>query len=196
MKRDWKAEGKKYAIIAGRFQPFHEGHADLIQYALDQGLVPVVMICDITKSKRNPLTVAQRKSYIQCRFPQIIDSHIGVWQSNAKLGQEAREDVNRFIQSVQSIAPLDECIMFHLEKGVDIRDQLLDGRRHLDIQYGVLLNKPFTPLDGEVLDESVFGRVYHASDIREDFTRHRGKMYPPNADAYEKDIKDKGTRGR
>lgn len=196
MQRDWKAEGKKFAVIAGRFQPFHEGHADLVEYAIALGLEPIIMIADIPSSNRNPLTVEQRVKLIKTRFPQIPDAHFGTWQPTTKIGEEARGDVDGFIMSLQKISPTNECVMLHIAKGVDMRDQLLDGKVYAHTQYGVLLNRPHTELDGEVLDDAAFSRVLHASNIRRDFQRHRGDMYPANAIEYERMIAQSRTTER
>lgn len=70
----------KRAIFPGRFQPFHEGHASIVQSLLDEGLEVTIMIRDTELNAHNPYTFEQRRDQIYTKFPitnmltvQVVD---------------------------------------------------------------------------------------------------------------------------
>ena len=58
----------KYSLVIGRFQPFHDGHAALIDSVLAGGKTPLVAIMDTEIDAVNPYTVDQRKKMISERY--------------------------------------------------------------------------------------------------------------------------------
>lgn len=58
-------ESKKYAIFIGRFQPYHNGHTDLVQQKLDQGVPALIMVRDIKPDAKNPFTTEQTMNMIK-----------------------------------------------------------------------------------------------------------------------------------
>lgn len=68
---------KKYAVIIGRFQPFHAGHQYLIDHAKEQGLIPVVLIGSANKTNdKNPFSVHQRHTMIRLANPGLRQSFL------------------------------------------------------------------------------------------------------------------------
>ena len=73
MKNDYKKVGK-YGLFIGRLQPFHKGHAEIINEILLAGLIPIVVLGssnDARDKLKNPLTYAQRKELIRLVFPNV-----------------------------------------------------------------------------------------------------------------------------
>lgn len=52
----------------GRWQPFHKGHKELVQTALNRGKNACIAIRDTKISKDNPYTVKERKKMIHKAF--------------------------------------------------------------------------------------------------------------------------------
>lgn len=67
------ALGKK-SLIIGRFQPFHEGHAFLIQDAYDRGRLPIVAIRDTPFDSDNPFSIHERRMMIHHRFGDFVET--------------------------------------------------------------------------------------------------------------------------
>jgi len=59
---------KVYSFFIGRWQPFHKGHKELIQTALDRGKDVLIGIRDTQISKENPYTTKERKKMILKAF--------------------------------------------------------------------------------------------------------------------------------
>ncbi len=55
----------KASLFIGRWQPFHDGHKELIETVLKQGKPVVIAIRDTEISKKNPYTVTERWTRIQ-----------------------------------------------------------------------------------------------------------------------------------
>lgn len=56
---------KKRAIFIGRYQPYHQGHIELVKQKLDQGIPALIMVRDIEPDEKNPFTTEQTVSMIQ-----------------------------------------------------------------------------------------------------------------------------------
>jgi len=56
---------KKRAIFIGRFQPYHQGHIELVKQKLDQGIPALIMVRDIEPDEKNPFTTEQTVKMIQ-----------------------------------------------------------------------------------------------------------------------------------
>lgn len=48
--------GKQYAMVVGRFQPFHDGHKWLVNQCLEEGKNVLICIRDIKPDDKNPFT--------------------------------------------------------------------------------------------------------------------------------------------
>lgn len=62
---------KLNCLIPGRFQPFHRGHKELIQSAIDDGLNPIVLMRLTPKSETDPYSYEERYNMIKKEFPDI-----------------------------------------------------------------------------------------------------------------------------
>jgi len=65
---------KKYSMVLGRFQPFHEGHEELIRSILNEGKNVFVAIRDTEVDKDNPYTYEIRRHMIFDVFMDEIAS--------------------------------------------------------------------------------------------------------------------------
>jgi bifunctional NMN adenylyltransferase/nudix hydrolase len=66
----------KYGVLIGRFEPFHNGHLSLVQYALShvEELVIVLGSCNVARSIKNPWSAAERREMIlSCLSPSDAD---------------------------------------------------------------------------------------------------------------------------
>lgn len=61
------------SLIIGRFQPFHAGHAAIVQSVLDEGRVAVVAIRDTELSDSDPYSLRQRRTMIAKVFGWEIE---------------------------------------------------------------------------------------------------------------------------
>lgn len=55
----------KRAIFIGRYQPYHQGHIELVKQKLDQGIPALIMVRDIEPDEKNPFTTEQTVKMIQ-----------------------------------------------------------------------------------------------------------------------------------
>ena len=58
-------------LFIGRFQPFHPGHAAVIEKLQDQKRDVVVAVRDTPLNEDNPFTVDERLTLIRSKFPEI-----------------------------------------------------------------------------------------------------------------------------
>ena len=58
-------------LYPGRFQPFHAGHAAVIEQLQDEGLEVVIAIRDTPLSENDPFTLEERITLIRSKFSEI-----------------------------------------------------------------------------------------------------------------------------
>lgn len=58
-------ENKKYAVFIGKFQPYHNGHIELINQKLNQNVPVLIMVRDVVPDKKNPFTAEQSAAMIK-----------------------------------------------------------------------------------------------------------------------------------
>lgn len=63
-------------LVVGRFQPFHNGHRELIHHALERCGSVVVAIGSATEPQgpRNPFTAKERRQMVEAAFPREVAS--------------------------------------------------------------------------------------------------------------------------
>lgn len=59
------------SLYPGRFQPFHAGHAAMVQTLLDEGKEVVVGLRDTPIADTDPYTIEERTAMIHERFPDV-----------------------------------------------------------------------------------------------------------------------------
>lgn len=62
------------SFVVGRFQPFHNGHKDLIEKALERSIEVIVFIGSVQESRtnKNPYTFEERRAMILNLFPERV----------------------------------------------------------------------------------------------------------------------------
>jgi cytidyltransferase-like protein len=58
-------------LFVGRFQPFHPGHAAVIEKLQEEGRDVVVAVRDTPLNKENPFTIEQRLTFIRSKFDNV-----------------------------------------------------------------------------------------------------------------------------
>jgi cytidyltransferase-like protein len=87
----------KYALYPGRFQPFHEGHAAIVQTLLDEGKTVYIGLRNTPKSESDPYSLKERARFIRRYFPDrervkvMVLPDIGEIVYGRKVGYEIRE---------------------------------------------------------------------------------------------------------
>lgn len=63
-----------YLVFIGRFQPFHIGHKNVIDVALEKADNVIILIgsSNIARSHRNPFNFAERKMMIEYAYPEAL----------------------------------------------------------------------------------------------------------------------------
>ncbi len=70
---------KKYGLMIGRFQPLHAGHMATMNYLLDNGYSPIVVMGSSNRKRnvnRNPLNFEQRKALWELAYPSVKFSFV------------------------------------------------------------------------------------------------------------------------
>lgn len=57
--------GKKYSMVVGRFQPFHDGHRWLVNQCLEEGKNVLICIRDVEPDEKNPYTSTEVERQIR-----------------------------------------------------------------------------------------------------------------------------------
>lgn len=57
-----------YSLFIGRFQPFHDGHAAIVETLLGEGKNVLIAIRNTERSPENPYTAGERVETIRSRF--------------------------------------------------------------------------------------------------------------------------------
>ena len=68
----------RYALVIGRFQPFHNAHAELLQYAFASAQNVIIALGShrTAPNIKNPWTTAQREQMIRAAMPQAHASRV------------------------------------------------------------------------------------------------------------------------
>jgi adenylylsulfate kinase len=57
-----------YSLYPGRFQPFHQGHAAIVQGLLDEGKSVCIALRDTPKGDTDPYSIEERTAFIEKFF--------------------------------------------------------------------------------------------------------------------------------
>ncbi len=72
-----------YLVFIGRFQPFHNGHKNIIDAALEKADNVIVLVgsSNVARSHRNPFSFNERKEMIEMAYPEEIRDRLLVLPS-------------------------------------------------------------------------------------------------------------------
>lgn len=149
------------AVLIGRFQPFHEGHASLLRHAFDTAPVVVLVLgsAGSPRSPRNPFTATEREAMIRSSLDAADNSRLrvvgqrDVWDS----ARWAREVASRVRAASGGRTAL---VGFHKDASSAYLDLFPDWAARDVGRQGPL---DATPLRGRILSSAPWGEV--ASDL-------------------------------
>ena len=89
-----------YLIFIGRFQPFHNGHQKIIDYALKNANNVIVLVgsANSPRTIRNPFTFDERVSFIKSAFNKNENAQLNILPLNDIVYND-----NKWVQQVQNI---------------------------------------------------------------------------------------------
>lgn len=150
-----------YGIFLGRFQPFHNGHAKIINYIIKQNVKPIIMIGSTNKDRcldKNPLNFSQRKALIQTVFPTIPDKDIHSLEDN--------QNNTIWYQNFSSkiIYPKQNCCIYYHVKEKEKYDFTYQGITYPNSSYNLI----FKTEDWKCSQIKVDDMNIHASNIRKE----------------------------
>lgn len=64
----------QYAFVAGRFQPFHDGHKQMVQEILNEGKNVLIAIRNMPPDEKNPFTALEVRRNIQNEYEGLISA--------------------------------------------------------------------------------------------------------------------------
>jgi len=161
---------KPFALILGRFQPFHKGHEYLVYSALELGYEPIILLGSPNKNdKKNPLTFEERCKLIQMIFPEI-----------KIYGIEDYDNWDKWLANISSVIagipykPKEIKVLNHIKED-DKTDFSCNGIEYKNEHY----SKVFEQIGIDVLEVPEFNDgtdCIHATTIREDKTYARNHL--------------------
>jgi bifunctional NMN adenylyltransferase/nudix hydrolase len=180
-----------YALVVGRFQPYHNSHHELVKYALSLGETVLIVLGSAKSAPdiKNPFTPEQREKMIRACFPEDTQSRLKFFGVRDYPYHE-----NVWISEIQNI------VRNEIEEQIDLPIES-------DAMHNIELSKFKTCLVGHFKDETSYylklfpqwtfesfyhstneAKVIHATDIRALYLNYGNK---PNSS---KAIWDKITK--
>lgn len=106
--------GPLWGVLIGRFQPFHDGHAYLVQQVLEatDGVVIVIGSAFAARSLRNPWSFAERREMLLAGVPEALHPRIRVVGMPDVFYDEARW-LRGVVNAVEGAAPDDARICLY-----------------------------------------------------------------------------------
>ena len=89
-----------YLVFIGRFQPFHNGHQKIIEFALKNATNVIVLVgsANSPRTIRNPFTFDERVSFIKSAFNRNENARLNILPLNDIVYND-----NKWVQQVQNI---------------------------------------------------------------------------------------------
>ena len=90
-----------YTVFIGRFQPFHQGHLSVVNFALERSKEVIILVGSSYKARsvRNPFTFEERSSHIQA---QVANTNVHILPLRDHLYNEEKwlEEAQRQVYSI------------------------------------------------------------------------------------------------
>ena len=119
---------KKYAVIIGRFQPFHTGHQYLIDHAKEQGLTPIILIGSANKAdSKNPFSIHQRHTMIRLSNPRLRQSFLPDFPSCEDWAIAIKYTINAILN-----IDINDCVFYINYKDEDKYSFEYKGNKYFD----------------------------------------------------------------
>lgn len=163
-----------YLIYIGRFQPFHNGHAKLVDIAMSLSKHVIILIgsCGCARDTRNPFTFRERKDMIENTLcPLINDDSYSEFKSRVTIEPllDHPYNNNKWIQQVQNTVDLTVDLTTPDEKNLKIGligNHKDNGAWYLDIFPRW---KDFLEVESYHNPNKIGKQVLSATEIREKF---------------------------
>jgi len=163
----------KYGIFLGRFQPFHKGHAYIIENIIKKNLEPVIFIGSVNKlDDKNPLTFEQRKILIKKVFSQIkyilpLNDTISwnEWWDNLE------SEIKKFSRNKKDI------IFVTHKKEKDKCNFVFKGKEYFDNYQMIFEKEGYKTIEIENYS-SISNKDIHATDIRSNENCAKEYLHP------------------
>lgn len=105
-------EKLKAAIFIGRFQPFHLGHKEILDYGLEIAEKVIVIIGSASASPtvKNPFSFEERKDFIQNSYPTDLLERIVIlpqtdyFHSDTAWTNSVKNKIKQYVPLTASIA--------------------------------------------------------------------------------------------
>lgn len=154
----------KWAVVVGRFQPFHVEHERLFNAMRDKGFKKVVvMLGQQDSSKKDPFHFIHRANFFKNFLGKFCAEFAIAPMYNFDSDEKWANDVTSRI--VNAAGPNAECTIFISKKKKDINEN--------GYHYAEALGDNFPLEVVEVVDESI-----NATDIRENFEENGWAAHP------------------
>ena len=158
-----KNQKRKYGIILGRFQPFHNGHNSIVQDIILDNLEPIIIIGSTNiKNNKNPLSFKERKELIKEIYPKVII----IPSKDYNSWDEWFDNLIKELYNV-GIEP-NECVLYAHNKKEDYSNFSYNNKHYINEHYTKIFKE--NNIQIKFLEEYKcnLGLVTHASDIRKD----------------------------
>jgi len=140
----------KYGLVLGRFQPFHNGHASIVDRVLSDKLIPIIVIGSANKlGPSNPFHPLQRMEMIKLLYPDAIIFCLDDFD-------DWDEWLTNLVESIKLlvISDLTEITVYTHNKPEDLQDFTFRGVEYTNEYYSKLFeldgmsvtNLPISPI--------------------------------------------------
>ena len=130
-------------VFIGRFQPFHNGHAIVVQTALEKAKEVIIVVGSsfAAPNIRNPFTFKQRKAMIKSVFPQENVKVVPI--------SDYPYDDNKWVAAIQSLVystmsytpdPMKIGLIGHEKDGTSYYLKIFPTWGHVDVPNHILIN--------------------------------------------------------
>lgn len=157
-------DDKKYGVIIGRFQPFHNGHQAIINEIILDGRTPIIVLgSKSTNNSRNPLTFDERIELIKLIYPHNV-----IFLGVNDYPNDDTSWFNEIVVNITSITDVNNCTFYTHDKDSDIYTYTVNNKVYADTHYSAIL-KDYGLATKDISSVTCkFGNTIHASDIRND----------------------------
>lgn len=164
VERIMKYEFTEYGVLMGRFQPFTNGHSEIVQEILRDGKTPIICIGSANKTDlRNPLSARDRQKLIRLVYPfgckfVILDDKDN-WT----------DWFNNIDNELKTIQPnKDKITLYSHRKAEDKTNFEYCGKHYKEESYVKMFEIEGYNIKNINEVTCSIGQVIHASDVRED----------------------------
>ena len=161
----------EYALILGRFQPFHFGHQHIVNEALLDGKKPIILIGSTNEDrdlKNNPLSFEERKEIIETIYP---NNEVIILSLNDYLSWDDWFRV--ILTKINLITTSDNVTFYYFNKEVDRCDFIFNDKEYKNEFYTVLFEDLYNMKEIDFYKQEGLKVDSNARDIRENIEKFK-----------------------